>query len=225
VVPPLPKRADGSFALDAVVVLAGAMVKDQGFVPLGVGLGLDRSESQPIPDGIVDPIQVMVSDLNGRVPENQAQRALVVISANIDPLIGGLLNGTGVSVAISGQIVQLDAFAGTQVLKPFMVPAQASFDPAARKLNIVYLPEEIDYAQVLMASSATNANWNILGQFTKGEFAIPVPAVKGDRADAANVIAIRLNGRTDYQGLVRFNDLNLNDLITLVESFTYTDID
>ena len=225
VVPPLPRRSDGSFALDAVVVLAGAMVKDQGFVPLGVGLGLDRSESQPTPDGIVDPIQVKVSDLNGRVPENQARRALVVISANIDQIIGGLLNGTGVSVALSGQFVQLDAFAGTQALKPFMLPAQASFDPAARKLNIASLPEEIDYAQVLMASSATNANWNILGQFTKGEFAIPVPAVKGDRADAANLITIRLNGRTDYQGLVRFNDLNLNDLITLVESFTYTAID
>ncbi len=225
VVPPLPKKQDGTFALDAVVVIAGANVKDQGFVPLGIGLGLDRSESQPTPDGMIDPIKVMVSDVNGRLPETQVQRALVVISANIDQLIGGLLNGTSVTIAVSGQIVQLPAFAGTQTLNPFMVPAQGSFDAATRKLNLSYLPEEIDYAQLLMASEVNNANWNILGQFEKGELTIPTPALKGDRADAANVITFRLNGRTDYQGLLRFDDLNLNDLVTLIESFTYTHID
>jgi hypothetical protein len=208
---------------DAVVAIAGIFVRGAGFVPIGLGAGLDVKVEGETPNGeIEDPIRVYVSPVAGRIPEDQIQRALLVMALKIESIAR---MGEAVQ-KLAGQIIFLEKFDGYHPLDPFIAPVEGEYDPGTRDLRIDVLPEGIDYAQ-LTFSGSKDVNWHILGGWSAGSYHLPDPPVYGDRASQAHFVGIKLSdraGNIGYQDLPRFNDTNLGSLMELIDAFSYTDI-
>jgi hypothetical protein len=68
-------------------------------------------------------------------------------------------------------------------------------------------------------------NWNVLGEFATGDYVMPAAPPEGDRSKKAAFISIKLQSGLDYQDVIEFNSTNLADLVELVETFSFTDVD
>jgi hypothetical protein len=209
---------------DGVVAIAGVFVRGSGFVPMGIGAGLDVKQEGEPPDGLIEePIRVYVSPLAGRIPEDQVQRALLVIAMKVD----SIARMGEATQKLAGRVIFLDKFVGLHPLGPFIAPVQGEYAPDTRDLRIDKLPDGIDYAQ-LTFSGSKDVNWHILGEWTAGSYHLPDAPAYGDRADQAHFVGIKLSderaGSIGYQDLPRFNDTNLGNLMELIEAFSYTDI-
>lgn len=208
---------------DGVVAIAGVFVRGAGFVPMGIGAGLDVKEEGETPDGVIeDPIRVYVSPVAGRIPEDQIQRAILVMALKIE----SIARMGEATQKLAGQIIFLDKFIGLHPLGPFIAPVEGAYDPNTRDLRIDKLPDGIDYAQ-LTFSGSKDVNWHILGEWSAGSYHLPDPPVYGDRADQAHFVGVQLSdraGNISYQDLPKFNDTNLGNLMELIDAFSYTDI-
>jgi len=208
---------------DGVVAIAGVFVRGAGFVPVGIGAGLDIKVEGETPDGVIeDPIRVYVSPVAGRIPEDQVQRALLVMALKIE----SIARMGEATQKIAGQVIFLDKFIGLHALGPFIEPVQGAYDPNTRDLRIDTLPAGIDYAQ-LTFSGEKDVNWHILGEWTAGSYHLPDPPIYGDRASEAHFVGVKFSeraGSITYQDLPKFNDTNLGNLMELIEAFSYTDI-
>jgi len=216
-----PQLPPGGY--DAVVAIAGIFVRGAGFVPVGLGAGMDVKVEGETPDGVIeDPIRVYVSPVAGRIPEDQIQRALLVMAIKIESIarIGDATQ------KIAGQVIPLDKFVGLRALPAFIEPVQGEYDPGTRDLRIDVLPAGLDYAQ-LTFSGEKDVNWHVLGEWTAGSYHLPDPPVYGDRADQAHFVGVKLSDRAGtigYQDVLGFNDTNLGNLMEFIEAFSYTDI-
>ncbi len=208
---------------DGVLVVAGVLVRGAGLVPLGIGVGLDSTGQDDPPDGrIDDPIVVKVSSVAGRIPEDRIQRVVVAVAMNIE----SLARGEGQPLMVAGQVKLVSEFEGIHGLGGFLTPAQGTYDPATRRLEVTEVPAGIDYAQVIFAGDR-DVNWHVLGEWTAGDYYLPAPPPAGDRSARAYFVGIKLNDRfgdITFQDLPAFNDTNMSDLVDLVESFCYTDV-
>ncbi|RME23392.1 MAG: hypothetical protein D6806_11395, partial [Deltaproteobacteria bacterium] len=199
---------------DGVIALCGVVAKDYGLIPLGLSAGLDAENKDDTPDGHVNPLTINCSDIAGRIPEGQIKRVVLVLGLNVSGLMGG--NG---AFALSGIVKYVDAFSGTIDAGTFMPPPESvSYDGGSRTISVSGVPSAT-FHQVLF-SGADQANWNVVGVFTDGDYTLPAAPASGDRADSATFISLKLVDGVDYKGLLTFDENNMARLVELVESFS-----
>ena len=199
---------------DTVIVYAGAVVSGTGLVILGVGAGVDSKNIDDTPDEIIDnPIDVPVADITGHIPEAYVQRVLIALAVNTS-------DGEP-PTAYSVQVLFVDRFEGTYVLREFMLPAVASNDRLARHLDITLVPPADCYQFTFR--DIDNAGWHVFD--TVGEsFTLPAAPPEGDRNNKAGIYCLDLRDDVGYQDLPAFNNTNLGNLIELVRGFSYSEV-
>jgi MYXO-CTERM domain-containing protein len=198
---------------DTVIVIGGIIVRGAGFVPLGVGVGVDSIDETDAPDGIIDdPIEVEVSAVAGRIPEDQIRRVVLALALNMDA-------SPGDPEYHAGQIVLVNDFSGTYSLARFMLPPQLGYDAAARRLDITSPPVNADMFQALFSEN-NRAGWHVYSTDSTS-FSLPAAPPQGDRSAHAGLIAMDLRAGTSYQDIPAFNSANLDSLAELVEAFVY----
>ncbi|MBW2699778.1 MAG: hypothetical protein JRF33_03075 [Deltaproteobacteria bacterium] len=212
----LPSCGDG-YCYDGIILLAGVMVKDAGLVPLGITAGMDKVDEEDTPNGQIEAMTLFLSDVAGRLPEDQVQRVVVALGLNI----GGLMDDTGGGLTIAGQVLYVDSFSGTHSLPAFMTPADVTFDAAARTATLTALPAGIDYMHMILDGAA--ASWQIMApSATAGTvFDLPEDPASGSYMDALNFVAIDLADGTSFQDIPAFNGSNMDSLVELVGSFVF----
>ena len=199
---------------DGVVLIGGVIVRGAGFVPLGLAVGKDAKDGGEIPDGVIeDPIVLNVADVAGRIPEEQVHRTVLALAVK--------LADEGGPGRRAVQIMFVDSFAGTHDLPAFLLPVEATYDPQARNLEIVHVPDGVDFLQAVF-SGEDDSGWHV---FTEdfSSFDLPAAPAEGDRADSAGIYAVNL-GMGGYQDLVEFNDTNLGNLIEITTSFSEVEV-
>lgn len=211
--PPLPVGI-----YDMVVLVAGVIVHDRGFVPLGIGADSDVLSSEDEPDGIIDdPITIHISPTAGRIPEEQVKRVVLAITLNaysfasdeeeIEPL------------RLAAKLIPLDSFAGDHALPEFPLPAVTMYDPSTRRLEITGVPEGADYFQATF-SDENGFSWKVLTHDSTSFDLLAAPP-EGDRSAQVSFISVDLVDGVTYQDLVEFSGTNIVDL---VEAFSYTEV-
>jgi hypothetical protein len=199
---------------DGVVIIGGMIVRGAGFVPLGLGAGVDSRDSDELPDGLVeDPIVVRIADVAGRVPENQVQRVVLAFAVKLEQIRS--------PEYWAGQILLVDSFSGTHTLPEFLPPVVARFDRAGRRLEILQMPVGVDLLQAVFVGER-ECGWNVLtDEFAS--FDLPSAPVEGDRADSVGVYAVELHSG-GFRELVEFSDLNMGNIIENLRAFSFTEI-
>lgn len=198
---------------DEVAVLGGIIVKGAGFVPLGLAAGKDSLDENDIPDGVIDdPIILDIADVAGRIPEGQLQRIVVAFALKVEH---------GEPKDWAGQVMFVDSFSGTHTLPGFMLPVEAAYDAAGRRLEVVGVPEGAEFIQAVFAGE-NESSWHVLTE-EFGSFDLPAAPVEGDRAGAVGVYAVDLYAG-GYQEMVEFNDLNMGSGIVIVGAFSYSEV-
>jgi hypothetical protein len=202
---------------DIVVVMGGAIVRDSGFIILGIGAGVDSKGFDDPEDGVIDePIVLKVSDVAGRIPEDNVQRVIVVGALNAS---ASLHNEDR---PFAAQVILVDSFEGNYTLEEFLTPPAASYDPVTRHLEFSQVHDNADCFRAAF-SDDKDSSWHV---FTDEMIPIDLPAApsEGDRSSTANLISIDLIEGLSYQDLPSFNDTNLIDLALLVKAFSYTKV-
>ncbi len=221
------KGADDKYAYDAVVILAGVIVKDSGLVPLGLSVGLDSKNKDDPPNGKIDDlISVSVSDVAGRIPEGQVKRVAVALALNVSALAGGITGGSS-GTKLAGQVIFFDDnkfnTTSTIELDAFPAPPTATWNAGERKLTWANLPAGMDYLQAIFSGSG-GKNWNYMVPASASQILLPAAPAAGDRADDANFVSIKLVNGASYADLVRFGSgKNIANLVELVKSFVFTE--
>ena len=150
--------------------------------------------------------------------EGVTERVVIVMAFNLESLVWP----ETVRMNLGGQIMFVDAFEGNFVLPPFMLPADVTYDPAMRRMDISQVPAEADCVQAIF-STENGKNWNIWMEDATS-FDLPFAPADGDRADHASFVSVDLAGTVTYQDLVEFNDTNLADLVMLVDAFSFQEL-
>ncbi|MBN2493501.1 MAG: hypothetical protein JXR96_02825 [Deltaproteobacteria bacterium] len=212
----LPSCGDG-FCYDGVIVLAGVIIKGAGLVPLGLSAGMDAISQEETPDGHIDDIAVSLSDVAGRLPEDQVQRVVVALALSISSLMGD----EGGELALAGNVMFVDTFTGSHGPLSFMQPADVTFDATGRTATLTALPAAADYMHMIFTGEG-DATWQVMAdKATDGTvFDIPEDPASGTYLNSLNFVAIDLDG-IDYQDIPAFNDSNMDDLVQMVSSFVF----
>ena len=163
----LPSK-DGAFLYDGVLVLAGAIVRGSGMVPMGIGAAMDVTPDSQEADGDVGDIQVWVADIAGRLPEDGAQRMVLALALNLSGL---LAEDNGQPLVIAGQVQFVDSFNQTITLNDFMPGPEFTYS-AEKELNITSLPANSTYTQLLF--SGDNGSWHVLKRQPPAPLAFPL---------------------------------------------------
>jgi MYXO-CTERM domain-containing protein len=198
---------------DSVILIGGIIVRGAGFVPMGIGVGVDSIDETDPSDGIIDdPIVLKVASIAGRIPEDQIRRVVLALALNMNA-------GSGDPEYHAGQIILVNDFSGTYSLAQFMLPPQLDYDAAARNLNVSSPPANADMFQALF-SEDNRAGWHVYSADSTS-FSLPTAPPPGDRSAHAGLIAMDLRAGTSYQDIPAFNSTNLDSLAELVEAFVY----
>jgi hypothetical protein len=216
-VPTLPGTAP-NFAYDAVIVVAGALVRDAGLVPLGLGAGVDAESKEETPDGQIRPIEFAVSDVAGRLPEGQYQRVVLALALSISSLTGD--DDAGMNLA--GQVFFVNNFTAPITLAPIMAPADVTYSEATRTVSFSGFGG-VDYLHMIFSGSG-DSSWQVLAPASAASpWTLPEAALVGtDRARSAAVVGIKLIPGVTFQDLPAFNETNMADLVSLVKEFVFT---
>ncbi|HOX45924.1 MAG TPA: hypothetical protein PK668_20145 [Myxococcota bacterium] len=206
------------YPFDAVIVVAGALVRDAGLVPLGIAAGVDAESQEESPDGVIDPISMAASDVAGRLPEGQYQRVVVALALSIASLTAE--DSAGMNLA--GQVYFVEDFTGTLNLSAFMAPATVNYDPATRAVTFSGLTG-IDYLHMIFSGDG-DSTWQVLAPAGQtSPYTLPDAALVGtDRSAGAAVVGIKLIDGVTYQDIPAFDDQNMADLVSLVKEFVFT---
>jgi hypothetical protein len=203
---------------DAILIISGVIVPGEGLVPLGISAGLDALDHNDRPDGIIDdPIVLRTSEVAGRIPEEGAQRVILILAFNTTSLVPD----PAPQLNLGGQVLFVNDFDGTTTLSSFMDPAEVTYDPATRRLDITQLPTGSDYIQATFEDDKSR-QWHLLAQNPTSTDLPPAPT-EGDRPNLASFTCIDLLPGVTYQDLPAFNDTNLGDLAALVSAFSFTE--
>ncbi len=209
---------------DTVILLAGVVVRGAGFVPLGVGAGLDVASSDSYnPDGIIeDPMTLLVSDVAGRIPEDQVQRVVLALALNSYSFHTDLEKEQPLRLGV--QVIFLDSFDGEIALDEFPAPPGTSFDPATRHLEVTSVPPGTDYIQATFRDKTNNTR-HVLAEDASGlSLDLPEASPEKDRADRIRVLCIDLQDGVSYHDLLAFNDTNIGDLAELTRAFSMAEV-
>ena len=218
-VPRFPPTGDGGYHYDSVIVLAGVIVRGAGFVPLGVGSGVDQRDGDDDKNGVLEePVEVAVADVAGRLPEGTYRRVLLAVALDY----AEIENREGVH-AVAGQVRFLDDFGGTVELDEFMPPAVIEYDAVGRTLDVASVPPGADYVQAVFHSENDLGSWLILDDGWDGTFQVPTESTFWDRSSHATFVAVDLREGVSYQDILEFNSTNMGNLVELVEAFVYVD--
>ncbi len=114
------------------------------------------------------------------------------------------------------QVLFPDTFEGTHVLEDFMLPAEASYNPLTRFLDITQAPPA-DCYQVTFRDD-NNTGWHIFDT-SPNPFYLPTVSPEGYRIRKAKLYSLDLKDGVTYQDLPAFNETNLGSLIELVKAF------
>ncbi len=214
----VPNMTGPNFPYDAVIVVAGALVRDAGLVPLGLGAGVDAESQEDTPDGQIDPISLAVSDVAGRLPAGQYQRVVLALALNIGSLMGEDSEGLN----LAGQVFFVEDFTGTVNLAAFMAPAAVTYDPATRAVTFGGLAG-VDYLHMIFSGDG-DSTWQVLAPADAASpWTLPPAALVGtDRSEGAAVVGIKLKQGVTFQDIPAFDDQNMADLVTLVKEFVFT---
>ncbi len=210
-VQPLPADGAGGYRYDTVLCVAGVLVVDAGFVPLGVGAGIDSTSGEDAPDGIVAPIGLHASDVAGRLADGSYQRVIACLALTADELFD---QGPA---AVAGQVHLVDAFGGSLALRPFMDAPVHAFDPSTRSVNLDSLPAGLD--ALVMIGRQARRSWQILHPPGDGQIDLPPEPVGGEPLDSLDLAALRLRDGLTYSDLIAFDEATLTDLVRLVSDF------
>jgi MYXO-CTERM domain-containing protein len=215
-VPAFPART-GGWHYDGVILLAGVLVQGAGMLPLGINAGIDAANEGDTLDGAVDsPIVMKVSDVAGRIPEDQVQRMVLALALNV----GDLSAEEPQPFALAGQVIFLgDSFDTTVTLDSFMAPATISYNETTRTLDVADIPANADYCHTIFSTGDGSTFWHVLGEWAAGSYTLPAAPTTGDRSATATFVSIDLIDGLDFADLPEFNSTNMGDMAELVKSF------
>jgi hypothetical protein len=199
---------------DGILVRGGIFIRGAGYVPMGVGLGVDSMGDLDPPDGIIDdPIVLNVADVAGRIPEGQFHRVVIALAVKLEY--------DGGPEQWAGRIMFVDSFSGTHTLPEFMLPVVGNFDPQGRRVEVSQLPVGADFLQ-LVFTGENGSSWHVLTEYFASIDLPPAPA-EGDRADSVGIYAVDLDSG-GYQELVELNELNMGNIIENLGAFSFTEV-
>ena len=215
-----PRLPVGTY--NEVMLFAGVIVRGAGFVPLGLATAPDSRNSDDDPDGIIDdPITLHVSDVAGRLPEDQVQRVVLAVAFNRSAFPYGFLESDPEPLRLAAQVLFVDSFSGTHTLPEFLNPAEVTYDPATRHMEIIQAPSGADYFQASFQDE-NGAGWHVLAPDAVS-FDLPAAPPEGDRAGKRSFVSIDLESTT-YQDLAEFNDANMGDLVEMIYAFSFSEV-
>ncbi len=216
--PTFPGAANNEGA--GVLAVMGADVTGIGIVPLGLTIGLDEDE-----DGNTDG---KVGD-NGNVVMHYAPQHggihdynYFLLAAALD--VNGLIASKGKGDVAFGAVLKMfDAPPENVELSNFPSFVSYNFDTTARTVEISGDNASGDFVRVLMTGD-DGKQWAV---YMKVGESVTLPAVPNGMTDRIAteikdlyISGIDLSGDLDYDGLMQFNDKNLNQLNYITDAFS-----
>ena len=220
---------------DTAVVLSGALLPSEGFVPLGVTAAVDSPGDGLGADGIldfdadtdeIDPIPMRMAPIHGALSAPGTQYMFASVALELGDALG--VDGD----LASGIITVLDA--GVELPEtldlsdtPFPTFAEGStWSVDDRELSIVAPTTGSDLYRVVFKGSGSR-NWVVYAPGDAESFTLPAPdddLVFEDRTEReeVNVVAVTLreSSGVGYAQLLEANGTNIPDLFRYVTTFS-----
>lgn len=131
--PTLPSYRDQR--LDGVLVLGGATVPGQGFLPTGASASLDARSGQE-PDGRVDPVTLYMSPLHGGLQHPRARYTVALVALDFSQVGGGGDGKEATSILLAGDGDTLEQRATLPRDSFLGFSEEASYNPESRALTL-----------------------------------------------------------------------------------------
>ena len=218
---------------DTVIILGGALVPGEGFVPLGITAGADKTRSVDVPDGNVDgdpttpetpndPLILTLAPIHGGILTPGTKYMIADVA-----LLLGQVDG-GPSELSSGQVHIFDADALPSTLdltaQPFAGAAEnATWDATTRTLSFGAARGATDITRAVFKDGRDRL-WIAYGGGT-GSYTMPaVPDTFEDRTAAGRVTVVGVDLRDGdgltLQSLIGARGPALTELFEHVSSFS-----
>ena len=218
---------------DTVIILGGALVPGEGFVPLGITAGADKTRSVDVPDGNVDgdpstpetpndPLTLTLAPIHGGILTPGTKYMIADVA-----LLLGSVDG-GPSELSSGQVHIFDADALPSTLdlsgQPFAGAAEnAAWDAASRTLSFGSARGASDITRAVFKDGRDHL-WIAYGEGATAYTMPAVPAGFDDRTSAGRVSVVGVDLRDadgiTLQSLIGARGPALTELFEHVGSFS-----
>ena len=233
-VPQLP--VIGSGYSDTVIILGGALMPGEGFVPMGITGGTDVLGTAT-PDGFVDANQnteaidalgISMAPIHGAIDTPFTQYMLASVALRLDD------SGTGPREATSGilSVLPIGAALPTEIefgraaFPQFVVDATWDGSEGVRRMELGSREEPVDMYRVVFQGPA-GRNWVVYADGDADGFTLPTSLFGTDLQDRAasgrvNVIALSFNDESgvDFGSLLDADGRDLMDLFAFIEGFS-----
>lgn len=233
-VPQLPVIGEG-FS-DTVIILGGAMMPGEGFVPMGITGGTDVLGTAT-PDGFVDADQntpavdalgISMAPIHGAIDTPFTQYMLASVALRLDDSAAGPREATSgiLTVLPVGAPLPTELSFERASFPQFVEGASWDGSEGVRQMNLGTRDEEVDMYRVIF-QGAGGRNWVVYASGDAGGFTLPasLPSVElEDRAASGrvNVIALSFNDESavDFASLLDADGRDLMDLFAFIEGFS-----
>lgn len=224
----------GSGWADTAIILGGALVPGQGFVPLGVSGGSDtvaRGEADGVLDGDhdadgVQPLRMSMAPIHGAIAGPSTRYAVVSVALLLDTD-----RADAPREASSGIMTVLDRGEAIPDLLTFdqpTFPLLAEGTTWTTESRTVALPESAPAVDLyrLVFRGEEDRLWIVYGAPGRDAFTLPEPSALGfeDRTARGrlNVVGVTLRDSegVDYDALLSADGGTLMDLFTFIDAFS-----
>jgi hypothetical protein len=233
-VPQLP--VIGSGWSDTVIILGGALMPGEGFVPMGITGGTDVLGTAT-PDGFVDADQnteaiealgISMAPIHGAIDTPFTQYMLASVALRLDESGTGPREATSgiLSVLPVGSSLPTEVAFGREAFPQFVVDASWDGSDGVRRMELGSREEPVDMYRVVFQGPA-GRNWVVYADGDADGFTLPTSLNGTDLQDRAasgrvNVIALSFNDESgvDFDSLLDADGRDLMDLFAFIEGFS-----
>jgi hypothetical protein len=234
IVPPaLPVVASGW--ADTAILLGGALVPGQGFVPLGISGGTDII-GRGTPDGVIDgdhdtpepdPLRMSIAPIHGAIAGTGTRYAMVSVALQLKEDVPGAPRE-----ASSGMLTLFPAGAPIPEVVEFereRFPALAEGTTWTAETRTVAIPDGGEASDIrrLVFRGEEDRLWVVYGAGDRTTFVLPsteegVAFEDRTARNRLNVVSVSLQEEAgvDYEGLLTAEGGTLLDLFTFIEAFS-----